>query len=260
MANTHLARSPRSEPTLLAPPTPRLDAISLFVDLDGTIAPLEAERRMAVGPDRERRRLLERLLARLDGRLAVVSGRGLADLDRVLEGRIPALGAVHGLVRRSAEGRVFEATGRQRMDEALSALRAFAQADTALLVEDKGAAVALHYRRHPEAGLACRDLVTRLGARLGLEVQQGDMVVEVRERGPDKGAVVAAFMTEAPFAGHTPVFLGDDFTDEDGFRAARDLGGYGVVVGPRRPTLASFALTGVTAARAWLSGALDAPV
>lgn len=256
MANTLPARSARSDEVLQAPPRPRLEAISLFVDLDGTIAPLELTPQ-AVGPDRERRRLLDRLLAELGGRLAVVSGRTLADLDRVLEGRIPALGAVHGLVRRAADGRVFEAVGRERMAEAVSALQAFAHADRALLVEDKGAAASLHYRRHPEAGAACRDVAIRLGARLGLDIQEGDMVVEVRERGPNKGAVVAAFMAEAPFAGHTPVFLGDDLTDEDGFRAARDLGGYGVVVGPRRPTLAGFALPGVAAARTWLSAALD---
>ena len=144
------------------------------------------------------------------------------------------------------------------MGEALAALQAFARADPALLVEDKGAAASLHYRRHPEAGPACRDLVARLGARLGLEVQEGDMVEELRERGPHKGAVVAAFMAEAPFAGHPPVFIGDDFTDEDGFRAARRLGGYGVIVGVRRPTEAHFALEGVDRTREWLRAAVKA--
>ena len=84
------------------------------------------------------------------------------------------------------------------------------------------------------------------------------MVVEVRAPGPDKGAAIAAFMAEPPFAGHAPVFLGDDLTDEDGFRAAARLGGYGVVVGPRRPTAATYALAGVEAARAWLIAALEA--
>ncbi|HEY2179006.1 MAG TPA: trehalose-phosphatase [Caulobacteraceae bacterium] len=256
MATT--ARSPRSGEALEAPPAPRLDAISLFVDLDGTIAPLELTPQ-AVGPDQERRRLLDRLVARLGGRLAVVSGRTLADLDRVLEGRIPALGAVHGLERRRADGRVFRATGRARIAKALASLKEFAAADPALLVEDKGLAVSLHYRRDPSAGPACRDLAARLGPRLGLSVQEGDMVVELREPGPDKGAVLAAFMSEAPFAGHAPVFLGDDLTDEDGFLAAARLGGYGVVVGPRRPTAATYALSDVTAARAWLNAALDAP-
>ncbi|HXV01493.1 MAG TPA: trehalose-phosphatase [Caulobacteraceae bacterium] len=256
MATT--ARSPRSGADLQAPPAPRLDMISLFVDLDGTISPLELTPQ-AVGPDHERRRLLDHLLARLEGRLAVVSGRTLADLDRVLEGRIRSLGAVHGLVRRAADGRIFEAVASPRMAEALNALRAFAASDPALLVEDKGAAAALHYRRHPEAGPASRDLVATLADRLGLAARLGDMVAELRERGPDKGSVVAAFMAEPPFAGHPPVFLGDDLTDEDGFAAAQALGGYGVVVGPRRPTAARYALEDVAQVRAWLAAGLDGP-
>jgi trehalose 6-phosphate phosphatase len=128
------------------------------------------------------------------------------------------------------------------------------------LVEDKGAAVALHYRGDPSAGPAARELVRALAAHLGLLAQDGDMVAELRAAGPDKGDAVAAFMSEAPFAGFTPVFVGDDFTDENGFRAAIALGGYGVVVGPRRPTLAAYALEGVAATRAWLGQAVDRAV
>jgi len=69
---------------------------------------------------------------------------------------------------------------------------------------------------------------------------------------------VAAFMSEPPFAGFKPVFIGDDLTDEDGFRAAQQLGGYGVIVGPRRPTVARYALPSIAAARAWLQEALKA--
>jgi trehalose 6-phosphate phosphatase len=85
------------------------------------------------------------------------------------------------------------------------------------------------------------------------------MVAEVRAPGPDKGEAVVAFMAEPPFAGRMPVFLGDDLTDEHGFRAVRRLGGYGVVVGSRRPTAATYALAGVDQARAWLTAALEAP-
>ena len=256
MASTYMARSVGAQGDLAPPPVPDLSTVSLFVDLDGTIAPLEATP-AAVGPDSARRRLLDRLLGRLGGRLAVVSGRTLADLDRVLEGRIPALGAIHGLARRGSDGRVYETGGEAPMTEALGALRAFAAADEGLLVEDKGVAAALHYRGDPGAGPACHDLATRLSQRLGLAVQNGDMVVEVRTPGPDKGAVVTAFMAEVPFTGHAPIFVGDDFTDEDGFRAAEALGGFGVVVGPRRPTAARYALADVAATRAWLTAAAD---
>ena len=126
-----------------------------------------------------------------------------------------------------------------------------------MIVEEKvGLAVALHYRGSPVDGDACRTLVRGLAHDLGFEVQEGDMVVELRVRGLDKGGAVRAFMSEPPFAGHIPVFLGDDLTDERGFEAAASLGGFGVIVGPRRPTAADYALADVPAAMGWLSEAL----
>jgi trehalose 6-phosphate phosphatase len=241
---------------LVSPPPLDVAAISLFLDLDGTIAPLEAAPE-DVGPDKDRRRLLDALRVDLGGRLAIVSGRTLGDLDRVLEGRVPALGAVHGLVRRSVDGKVSEAAGAGAIREAVADLRAFAAADNGLLVEDKGPAVSLHYRLAPTAEAAARELVLRLAGRLGLKVQAGDMVMELRAAGPDKGGAVTAFMAEPPFAGFTPVFVGDDLTDEDGFGAAGRLGGYGVIVGGRRPTDARFALADVEAVRAWLAAAAE---
>ena len=252
------ARSPLAEESLPAPSVPRLAEIALFADLDGTLAPLEATPG-AVKPNPARRRLLDDLSEALSGRIAVVSGRALADLDRVLEGRIPAVGAVHGLVRRTADGRIVAAPEGARIGEALDAFRAFAAADPNLLVEDKGVAVALHYRGAPQAADACRDLAGRLGAALGLTVQAGDMVVELRTHRPDKGGAVEAFMAEPPFAGFRPIFLGDDLTDEHGFAAARALGGFGVVVGARRPTAALYALADVGAVQEWLRGALETP-
>jgi hypothetical protein len=96
-----------------------------------------------------------------------------------------------------------------------------------------------------------------LAAELGLTVQDGDMVVELRAEGPDKGGAVEAFMAEPPFAGFRPVFVGDDLTDEHGFAAARARGGFGVVVGARRPTAALYALSDVGAVQQWLRRALE---
>ena len=252
-----VALSTVTDEELPAPAVPRLARISLFADLDGTLAPIEATPG-AVKPDASRRRLLDALDRALAGRLAVVSGRALDDLDRVLEGRVRAAAAVHGLVRRTAAGRIIATGGNERVAQAMRTLRAFAKAHPGLLVEDKGGAIALHYRAAPASAGACRALARRLGTSLGLTVQEGDMVVELRAMGPDKGDAVAAFMAEAPFAGFTPVFVGDDLTDENGFEAARALGGYGVIVGSRRPTAALYALADVAAAQSWLRQALEA--
>ncbi|MHB8529584.1 MAG: trehalose-phosphatase [Caulobacteraceae bacterium] len=246
-----------SRASLPEPPPLRLGEIALFADLDGTLAPIE-ETPDAVGPDKDRRRLLSALGEGLGGRLAVVSGRSLSDLDRVLEGKVPAVAAVHGLVRRTAEGAVVGSPAEGAMRKAASGLADFARADPRLMVEDKGLAAALHFRRAPEIGPACQAAARRLADELGLVVQEGDMVAEVRSRGPDKGEAMAAFMGERPFHGFTPVFLGDDLTDEAGFLAAAGLGGFGVVVGRRRPTNARYALADVAAAREWLKKAVAA--
>jgi trehalose 6-phosphate phosphatase len=239
---------------LPAPPLLRADRVALFTDLDGTLAPLQ-EKPGLVKPDAARRRLLARLATSLHGRLAVVSGRGLDDLDRILEHDVIALSAAHGLVRRSADGSVHGAARPPALDDAREALLAFVRADRGLLLEDKGPALALHYRRSPGAAEACQDIVRRLAVAHDLGVQQGDMVIELRAPGPDKGDAVTAFMAEAPFAGFTPVFIGDDLTDEHGFEAAARLGGFGIVVGARRPTAALYALDNVTAALDWFSEA-----
>jgi trehalose 6-phosphate phosphatase len=235
---------------LLAPPALDPGRVALFSDLDGTLADLQEKPGM-VKPDAARRRLLLRLQKALGGRLAVVSGRGLDDLDRILEHDITPISAAHGLIRRGADGTVHGASRPAALDDAREALTAFVRADRGLLLEDKGPAIALHYRRSPGAAEACQDIVRRLAVAGDLVVQQGDMVIELRARGPNKGDAVRAFMAEAPFAGFTPVFIGDDLTDEHGFEAAAALGGFGVVVGPRRPTSARYALGGVAEALAW---------
>jgi trehalose 6-phosphate phosphatase len=236
---------------LEAPPAVDPARTALFLDLDGTLAPLMPTP-WAVGPDPERRRLLDDVARVLQGRLAVVSGRSLDDIDRVLEGRVPAVAAVHGLVRRTALGQVHRSGDDGRVPEAAAALSAIARTGEGLMVEDKGASVALHYRGAPSFGPSCHALAARLATELGLKVQEGDHVVELRAPGPNKGDAIRAFMAEPPFAGHTPVFLGDDLTDEAGFQAVREMGGRGVIVGSRRPTGAQFAVSDIAGAHAWL--------
>jgi trehalose 6-phosphate phosphatase len=246
----------RAAGDLPAPPTPPTATTAIFADLDGTLAEIEPTPGEVV-PDATRQRLLARLSGVLGGRLAVISGRGLDDLDRVLEGRVAAVGAVHGLVRRTAAGALLGPGRDPRVARAVTAFDGLAAREPGLLVEDKGAAVSLHYRLAPATAGECGTLARRLAAEQGLLVQPGDMVVEVRAPGPDKGDAVAAFMREAPFIGATPIFIGDDVTDEDGFRAAETLGGYGVVVGPRRPTRARYALPDVRSVQAWLGSMLE---
>jgi trehalose 6-phosphate phosphatase len=240
---------------LPAPKPLRLADAALFLDLDGTLAPIAA-RPQDVHPDPRRTSLLVRLVRRLDGRLAVVSGRTLADVDRILEDRIVPVAAVHGLVMRDPQGRLMETPPHPDVARAVAELRAFAARDSGLIVEEKGFSVALHFRLAEMQADAARAFARELARQTGLTLQEGDMVEELRTPGPSKGDSVRAFMRLAPFAGSVPIFVGDDATDEDGFEAARALGGMGVAVGARRAANARYRLPGVEAALTWLETGL----
>lgn len=237
---------------LPAPPSFPPASAALFLDLDGTLAPI-MPRPEHVGPAC-RAMLIKRLSATLNGRVAVVSGRALDDLDRILERGVTPVAAVHGLVRRDADGQVVRSAPHAGIPDARQLLRDLARCDKGLQFEDKGVSVGLHYRNAPAAGEAVIEAAERIARTTGLVLQMGDMVVELRTPGQDKGQSVAAFLREHPFMGSTPIFVGDDLTDEDGFAAAARLGGYGVLVGAMRPTAASYRLKDTAAVSAWLEG------
>lgn len=239
--------------TLPAPPSALLDGASLFLDLDGTLVDF------AMTPDGievcdNLRGLLRHLQSTLDKRVAVISGRAMADLEGHLNLPGLALSGSHGLERQHADGREEATELPQSLAAATADAHAFA-ADHKLIVEPKPGGVALHYRETPELEDIVERFMTSSAARHGLMVQKGSMVRELRAPGRNKGDVVRQFMTEAPFNEGVPVVLGDDITDEDAFRAAGDLGGAGVLVGPDRSTAATYRLPDVAAVKSWLGAA-----
>lgn len=205
-----------------------------------------------VMPDARRTAALKVLDRALDGRLAIVSGRTIAEIDRITDGAARSASGVHGLEIRRRGGAIERATPSPVVVEALEELRAFAADRPGAIVEDKGVSAGLHYRQAPEAAEAAKGLAEQLAARTGLTLQPGHMVLELKTPGADKGRAVSAFMQEAPFRGATPIMVGDDLTDEAGFRAAEALGGYGVLVGPHRETGARYGLNDVPAVLDWL--------
>lgn len=240
--------------TLPSPPSIDRGAVALFLDLDGTLAEITA-RPGEVGPVATRTTLLLKLSQALAGAVAVISGRGLEDIDRILEGAIQPVAAVHGLVRRRSDGVVHRAPASPALEEAKTVLQTLAKAHGGLITEDKGVSFALHYRQHPAAESAVLEATNLLAMTGGLVVQNGSMVSELRAVGPNKGDGLRAFMAEQAFAGRRPIMVGDDLTDEVAFAAAADLGGYGVLVGPPRATSARHALPSVEATLAWLATA-----
>lgn len=241
-----------------APPLPDIDATALFLDLDGTIAPIVAQPQ-DVGPDAARTSLLRTLAARLQGRLAILSGRTIAEIDRILERSVTAAAGVHGLERRDPAGERSAQPPHPAVAGAAAELDRFARGRAGLLVERKPQSVALHYRSAPSAAPEVLALAERLAEETGLWLQRGSMVAELRTPGGDKGQALLAFMQAPPFAGATPIVLGDDLTDEAAFRAARSEGGFGVLVGKTRETEAAYRLESVDAALGWLAALAGAP-
>ena len=246
------AVTPLSPPPAL-PPRP-----ALFLDMDGVLAPITATPG-GVGPDGRRSRVLVRLLERLEGRLAVLSGRTIAEIDRICEGVVPCVAGVHGLERRGADGQVRRLEPHPAMDQVHDALMDFARDRPGVLIEDKGLGVTLHYRQAPDQAGAARDLARGLAEAHGLTLQPGDMVQELKTPGADKGRALTAFMEEAPFRDAVPVMTGDDLTDEFAFAAAAGLGGFGVLVGPPRDTAALHGLSDSEAVMDWLETLAERP-
>lgn len=235
-----------------APPPALLDGAALFLDFDGTLTEL-AETPDAITVSPHLPKLLERLRSRLGGRLALVSGRSIADLDRhVSVPGIPFSGS-HGLELRLGDGSVVPLHAPHGLGEVRDRARRFADERGGLLVEDKPAGIALHFRRAPDAASAVADFMEHLARESGLIVQHGSMVVELRPPGADKGDAVRALMKDSPFAGARPVFVGDDLTDEHAFAAVAAMGGAGVLVGPLRETAALYRLPSVAGVAEWLT-------
>ncbi|OJY67957.1 MAG: trehalose-phosphatase [Sphingobium sp. 66-54] len=238
------------------PPLEDLTTSSLFLDLDGTMLDL-IDRPELVVADAPLRALLMRLGERLEGRLAIVSGRSIAQMDAILGpvARHLALSGSHGSEHRW-QGVDAHPIRPPSLDEAQARFRDFAEAHAGVLVEDKSFGVALHYRMAPDAEAEAEALAATLAEQLDLQFQPGKMMAELRLPGGDKGKAVHTLMGRAPMAGTKPWFVGDDATDEAGFAAAHALGGAGVLVGKRRPTAALYALPDPAAVRHWLEGLL----
>ena len=226
---------------------------AFFLDLDGTLLEI-AETPEEVDPGPVEVDLLKRLSGAADGAVALISGRSLGRIDELFKPLVLPAAGQHGVERRDARGKRHRYRfAVSRLRPAAGGIRDFAAQHRGLVFEDKGASVALHYRLAPKLAAAAQAAVREAAEPLGesVEVQNGKMVVELKPAGCDKGKAIGEFMCEPPFSGRIPVFIGDDVTDEYGFRMVNRLGGHSVKVG-EGPSAARWRLENPAAARAWL--------
>ena len=250
MCAGRIALERRDEP----PPLGRGQA--LFLDFDGTLVEIAPTPALIQVPA-ELPHLLAELTDRLGGAVAVVSGRPLDQLAKILAPFTGGIAGAHGLERRCSDGNVTRCLEHPELGRSRSLIAAFATQHEGVLLEDKGCSLALHYRQAPSLGAVCHALVRQAVDESNGELVAvaGKMVIELMPRSAGKGRAIAGFLADAPFHGRSPVFVGDDTTDEDGFALVNRLGGVSVHVGGGA-TIARHNLATVADVWAWLARGL----
>lgn len=209
----------------LAPPA----RSAYFLDVDGTLLEIRP-RPEDVAADSRLRGLIAATAAAAGAALALVSGRKIDDLDRIFSPMILPAAGLHGAEIRFFDGaRIVAQT--DVMEAARPKLRDFAARHRGLILEDKGATLALHFRQRPELAEDVIAILDSVARTTGLAVQRGKMVAELKQAGHSKATAIEALLASAPFAGRTPVFVGDDLTDESGFDFVNTQGGVSIRVG-----------------------------
>lgn len=238
-----------------APPVGLLRGAALFLDFDGTLAPLQ-EDPDAVALPKGGHAVLEMACDRLGGALAIVSGRDARDVTRRVPTRLWRAGNHGGIVLRPGQAEPDEVPSPP--EGLLAGVREVIGGHEGVFVEEKAAVLAVHTRAAPGREAEVLDALRALVADTeGYRLQHGKRVIELKPEGVDKGTVIRRLCAEAPFAGRVPIFLGDDTTDEDGFAVVRDLGGAAIKVGDGE-TSARYRLADPRAVWAWLRSELDA--
>ncbi|MEN4706547.1 trehalose-phosphatase [Pantoea agglomerans] len=229
---------------------------AFFFDVDGTLAAIQSRPEAVFIPEQVIAQL-QQLSALSQGALALVSGRPIEQLDALAAPWYGPAAGVHGAERRDAEGNLQRISLPVEVEQSLRAELQDAMASwPGTQLEVKGMAFALHYRQAMQHEQDVMRLAEQSVKRFpGLALQPGKCVVEIKPAGIDKGAAISDFMQQPPFAGRTPVFIGDDLTDEKGFLAVNARQGVSIKVG-EGSTQAHYRLHDVDAVYGWLEGTL----
>jgi trehalose 6-phosphate phosphatase len=246
-------------PEVSAPPAIQLATTAIFLDVDGTLLEIAPTPESVVVSERIKQ-LLSNLSSRVNGALALVSGRSIRTLDTLFAPLHLPVAGIHGCERRDSSGTLLRPeVDVGRVAAVRDELTAWTQRHPGTLLEDKGYALALHYRLAPDLETpALSEVESALGMLETHELQRGKFVFELRPAGHTKGDAITAFMRESPFEGRLALFIGDDVTDEAGFVATNALNGISIRVGESAPSAAHHRLRDVPHVLDWLEALLVA--
>ena len=235
--------------------TPALDfnqPIALFLDVDGTLLEF-CNNPDDVYPGVELNLILKSLSSLLKGALALVTGRRVLEIDRIFHPLQLPIGGQHGLEHRDAEGNFKLVKSLKFPENIRSQIQCFGEIYPECAIEDKSLTMAIHYRRAPKLEEKVLKFVNKLiEGEKHFHAISGNMVIEIKPLGVDKGQSIALFMENEPFVDKLPIFIGDDVTDEDGFRYINANNGISIKVGTITSSLARYNLNNVNAVHDWL--------
>jgi trehalose 6-phosphate phosphatase len=209
---------------------------AILLDVDGTLLDIAPTPGGAVVPD-GLRSSLERLSERARGAVALISGRTLAEIDRLFAPlRLSAAGGHGAEIRPDPAGETLPPAIPGLDPQLKEQIASRAGKIAGVLIEDKGYSLALHYRAVPQARPQLETLLENaLQGSKGIEVLQGKAILEVKPTGYNKGTAVRELMKYDPFASRMPIYTGDDLTDQNAFAALPEFGGWGISVGHSIP-------------------------
>jgi len=230
--------------------------VALFLDVDGTLLDI-ADRPDQVAVPPEVVAALAEAERNLGGALALVSGREFDELDRLFRPLKLRAAAVHGAeLRYEPDTAPVPAPGTSELPSSLwNALADTLRQFPGTFAENKRYSFAVHYRLAPHAEAPLREAVMRLveaEPRVAVQLMNARRAIELKAPGYDKGRAIAAFLSVPPFRGRTPIYIGDDTTDEAGFAAVSAREGFAYAVGQPRPGTCGV-FSGPREVRAWLA-------
>lgn len=236
----------------VAPVSVRTHAV--FLDFDGTLAPLQEDPDTVALPDGGVATLLA-LHQQLTEALVLISGRDIRDLSTRTPVELWRAGG-HGL-EVCEPGQVPSLERAEIAADLRTQVDAVVALHSGVRIEDKGPVLAIHYRQNPKAGAPLLDALQAIADQVpNYKAQHGKMVIELKPVAANKGIALASIMQRTPFVGRVPIMVGDDTTDEDAMQAATDLGGFGIKVGEGE-TCAKFRMMDTRAVWDWLKGIVD---
>ncbi len=220
--------------------------IALFLDVDGTLLEF-SEKFNEIKADKELVNNLNQIQFLIKGSIALISGRQIEDLDNIFFPlQLPAAGQ-HGLEIRKQKGIIEVLTRINLPEKILSSLKRLKDKNHGIVLEYKKNSIAIHFRAAPSLENKIKKYVSQLlEGEQNFDFIKGNKVIEIKPNFLNKGTAISNFMNEEPFLKKLPVFIGDDTTDEDGFKYVNSIQGISIKVGENKNSLAKYKLKSVS--------------